>query len=448
MNTTIQTPRGSERTGKKATRPLRLMTSRKFLATLSVLAVGLVVLAITSFKPVIAATAPVLGTVDGFAILGASAVTNTGPTSISRDLGVSPGNAVTGFPPGIVGGTIHAGDAVAAQAQSDALIAYNALAGQPCDTILTDQDLGGLTLTAGVYCYAASAQLTGAVTLDAQGDPNAVFIFQIGSTLTTASASSVLLINGSAACNVFFQVGSSATLGTDTRFIGNIFALASVTLTTRVRVSGRAVALNGAVTLDSNVISVPTCEVPTATPTPTATLTPTATPASTATAVPTVAATAIPTASATSIPTVAPAASATAVPTATVAPAAAPAVVTTAASSPAAAASAAGAQAAAPPEDVSSAAAAAVAAASGAAAAAGAPSAGSPSAASSQTGAPARVVTPPLAGSSSTLRPPATGSAGFAERGATSPAVVWLLSVATVGLALTGRGLVSRRTLR
>ena len=122
-----------------------------------------------------------------FRVLGGAAVTNTGLTIINGDLGVSPGSSITGFPPGIVPGTTHAGDARAAQAQLDNKTAYNLLAGQPCNTNLTGQDLGGLTLIPGVYCFASSAQLTGTLTLDAQGNPNAVFIFQIGSTLTTAS---------------------------------------------------------------------------------------------------------------------------------------------------------------------------------------------------------------------------------------------------------------------
>src|SRR6202049_136682 len=129
-----------------------------------------------------------------FAVLGGSTVTNTAtPTTVNGNLGVSPGSAVTGFPPGIVtGGTIHAADAVAAQAQSDLTTTYVNLANEACNTDLTGQDLGGKTLTPGVYCFSTSAQLTGALTLDAQGNPNAVFIFKIGSTLTTASASSVL----------------------------------------------------------------------------------------------------------------------------------------------------------------------------------------------------------------------------------------------------------------
>jgi hypothetical protein len=202
-----------------------------------------------------------LGTAQSFAVLGGSTVTNTGPSIISGNLGVSPGSAVTGFPPGIViNGTIHAADAVALQAQSDVTTAYNALAGMACNVDLTGQDLGGLTLTPGVYCFSSSAQLTGELTLDAQGNPNALFVFQIGSTLTTASNSSVRLINGARACNVFWQVGSSATLGTATLFAGNILALASITLNTGASiVFGRALARTGAVTLDNNVISIAGC---------------------------------------------------------------------------------------------------------------------------------------------------------------------------------------------
>ncbi|MGI9119049.1 MAG: ice-binding family protein, partial [Acidimicrobiales bacterium] len=180
-----------------------------------------------------AATAPGLGTAGSFAVLAGSTVTNTGSSLISGDLGVSPGTAVTGFPPGqVINGTIHANDAVAIRAQADALLAYNALAAEPCTQDLTGQDLGGLTLTAGVYCFSSSAQLTGTLTLDAQGDPNAVFIFKIGSTLITAPGSTVNLINGADPCNVFFQVGSSATLGTTTTFVGTIVALQSITAQT------------------------------------------------------------------------------------------------------------------------------------------------------------------------------------------------------------------------
>ena len=220
-------------------------------------ALGLLVTAL-SVGTTSAQTAPSLGTVQEFAVLGASTVTNTGSSIVNGNLGLSPGLSVTGFLPGIVNGTISVADAVAAQANNDAITAYNSLASQPCNTILTG-DLGGLTLPPGVYCFASSAQLTGALTLDAQGNPAAVFIFKVGSAITTASNSSVVLINGAALCNVFFQVGTSATLGTGTQFIGSIFALASVTLTTNVNLSGRAVALTGAVTLDANIVTLPTC---------------------------------------------------------------------------------------------------------------------------------------------------------------------------------------------
>jgi hypothetical protein len=179
-------------------------------------------------------TAPTVGTAQSLAVLGASTVTNTGPTVVTGDLGVSPGTAVVGFPPGIVvGGAIHAADALALQAQTDTTTAYNTLAGEACNTTYgVPTDLGGQTLVPGVYCFASSAGLTGALTLNAGGDPNAVFIFKVGSTLITASDASAVLINGTTECNVYWQVGSSATLGTRTHFIGSILALASITMTT------------------------------------------------------------------------------------------------------------------------------------------------------------------------------------------------------------------------
>ena len=218
-------------------------------------------------QAVLAQVAPPLGTSQNFAVLGSSTVTNTGPSVVTGDLGVDPGSAISGFPPGtVVGGTIHAADAVALQAQTDTTTAYNNLAAQSCTSNIST-DLGGLTLVPGVYCFSSSAQLTGALTLDAGGDASAVWIFKIGSTLTTASNSSVVLINGAQQCNVFWQVGSSATVGTGTTFVGNIFALASVTLTTSATLSGRALAQTGAVTMDSNVVSVSACSVPPVPPT-------------------------------------------------------------------------------------------------------------------------------------------------------------------------------------
>jgi uncharacterized repeat protein (TIGR01451 family) len=200
-----------------------------------------------------------LGTATSFAVLAGSTVTNTGPSVINGDLGVYPGTSVTGFPPGIVNGTVHATDAVAQQAQSDLTIAYNDAAGRAPDVNLTGQDLGGLTLTPGVYKFDSSAQLTGTLILDGQGNPDAVFIFQIGSTLTTAPNSSVVLINGAQACHVFYQVGSSATLDTNTTFVGNILALTSITANTSATVDGRLLAQNGAVTLDTNTVTKSTC---------------------------------------------------------------------------------------------------------------------------------------------------------------------------------------------
>ncbi len=189
-----------------------------------------------------------LGTADSFAVLAGSTVTNTGATNVHGNLGVGPGTAITGFPPGIVsGGTIHAADAVAMRAQSDLTTAYNFAAGEASGNVLTGQDLGGLTLTPGVYSFASSAQLTGTLRLNAQGDPNAVFLSQIGSTLTTASGSSVVFTNGGQGDSVFWQVGSSATLGTTTAFEGNILALTSITLNTGANIGcGRALARNGA----------------------------------------------------------------------------------------------------------------------------------------------------------------------------------------------------------
>jgi hypothetical protein len=209
------------------------------------------------------AVAPVLGSAASFVALASSTLTNTGSGVFIGDVGVSPGSEVEGFPTGkVINGTIHRGDAVAAQAQLDANSAYVNLAGQVCNTNLTDLDLGGMTLTPGVYCFDTSAQLTGNLVLDALGNPNAVWVFQTGSTLTTASTSTVKVINGGKALNVFWQVGSSATCGTGTRFIGNILAYASITFDTGASLTGRALALNGAVTLDTTGSPYPITNTP------------------------------------------------------------------------------------------------------------------------------------------------------------------------------------------
>lgn len=241
--------------------------------------------------PAYAADAPVgLGTAGSYAVLGGQTVTNTGPSVLNGDLGLSPLNAITGFPPGQVLGTVHAGDTNAAQAQSDLTTAYNDAAGRPSSAaagVFVSE-----TLLPGVYTAGSAMALNGALTLDGQGNANSVFIFQAGSTLTTASGSSIVLTNGAQACNIFWQVGSSATLGTGTSFKGNIMALTSISVTTGVTIEGRALARNGSVTLDTNVFFRPGCATtPTGTGTGTATATPTETTTVTPTQTTTVAAT-------------------------------------------------------------------------------------------------------------------------------------------------------------
>ena len=214
----------------------------------------------------IAATQPRLGTAGNYAVMGATAITNTGPTVVNGNLAISPGGStsVTGFPPGVVTGEMDAANADAVLAQTDLVTAYNDAAAETTTVNLTGTDLGGRTLTPGTYTFDSSAQLTGTLTLDGQGSTNAVFIFQIGSTLTTASASHVELINGAGGCAVFWQVASSATLGTTTDFQGTVMAMQSITMNTGATIGvggpgngGRALAMNAALTLDSNVITPP-----------------------------------------------------------------------------------------------------------------------------------------------------------------------------------------------
>ena len=248
-------------------------------AAVSLLAVLPVLLLSTGAN---AATAPVgLGTATSFAVLAGTTVTNTGDTVVVGDLGVSPGSAVTGAP--AVSGTTHRADAVAGQAQVDTGGAYVDAAGRTPATSVSG-DLVGRTLTAGVYKATSALGLTGTVTLDAEGDPQAVFIFQAGSTLITGSQSRVAVVNGGQACNVFWQVGSSATLGTGSQLKGTVLALTSITARTAATVEGRLLARNGAVTLDSNTITGPGCSTPgespsaTVVPGPTVSTTPSATP--------------------------------------------------------------------------------------------------------------------------------------------------------------------------
>jgi hypothetical protein len=218
-----------------------------------------------------AAATPVgLGNATPFAILAGSTVTNTGPSTINGDLGVSPGTAVTGFGGGggTVTGTIHAGDTTAANAQTDLTTAYNDAAAQTPATSVGASIGGGQTLLPGVYNSTSSLGVTGSLTLDAGGDPNAVFVFQAGSTLITDPGTTVILTNGAQACNVFWQVGSSATLDTTTTFQGSVLALTSISVNNGATISGRLLARNGAVTLINDTVTVPTCT--TASPSPSA----------------------------------------------------------------------------------------------------------------------------------------------------------------------------------
>jgi hypothetical protein len=242
-------------------------------ATLTAFAIAALVLSMFGdiASAAIVPTVP-LGTSANYAVLGGSTVTNTGNSTLDGSLGLSPGTSITGFPPGVVvpPGTTDTANAAAQQAQSDLTAAYVNAAGRPLDATTT-ADLANLNLRAGVYAGPSKGalSLTGPLTLDGAGDPSSVFIFQTDSTLITGSNSTVTLINGAQECNVFWQVGSSATLGIGSVFVGNILALTSITVNNSVTVHGRALARNGAVTLDNDTFTRPTCattSVPTAPP--------------------------------------------------------------------------------------------------------------------------------------------------------------------------------------
>ncbi|HEY0718253.1 MAG TPA: ice-binding family protein, partial [Streptosporangiaceae bacterium] len=256
-----------------------------WLATCPVAAGAVAVALFIATQSAAAEVAPVgLGTTASYAVLAGTTVTNTGLSVIHGNLGVSPGTAVTGFPPGIVvGGTIHAADANAAGAQSDLTTAYNDAAGRtPTFPVITSGFIGaGQTLAPGVYKAPSSLDVGGALILDGEDNPNAVFIFQAGSTLGTDTGTTISLINGAQACNVFWQVGSSATLNTSTTFQGTILALTSISVLHGDVIFGRTLASNGAVTLDDDTITRPHCTTtPPPTPTPTMT-TPSPTPTQT-----------------------------------------------------------------------------------------------------------------------------------------------------------------------
>lgn len=202
----------------------------------------------------LAATQPRLGTASSFSILAGAGITNTGPSSAAGDVGTFPTPTETGFVTLTIGGTNHAGDAVTQGAKNALVTAYNDTAGQTPTRVLTGVDLGTLApLVPGVYFFSSSAQLTGTLTLSGFG----VYIFQIGSALTTASASTVLMTNNAQACGVYWQIGSSATFGTRSHMEGTVMALTSITMTTSATLNGRALARNGAVTLDTNTITMP-----------------------------------------------------------------------------------------------------------------------------------------------------------------------------------------------
>ncbi len=213
---------------------------------------------------VAAPTAVGLGTAGSFAVLAGTGITNTGPTTITGDIGTFPTASITGVTSLTLSGTNHAGDSVTQGAKTDLVTAYTTAAGEGPTTAIP-ADLVGQTLTPGVYNSAAAIGLSGVLTLDAAGDPNAVWVFQAGSTLITDSGSRVVMLNGAQSCNVYWQVGSSSTLGTNSTFIGTIMALTSISLQTGAKLDGRALARNGAVTLDTNTITRSACS--TSTPT-------------------------------------------------------------------------------------------------------------------------------------------------------------------------------------
>ncbi len=265
------------------TRPIHPRSTGTRLRVACRLAVPVIALSaaalITTSQPANAGIVPTVGlaTAASYSVLAGQTITNTGPSVLDKSAGLAPGSAVVGFPPGTVSapGTIEVANAVSLQAQSDLTAAYLDAAGRPVEFTQTNPDLVGQVLAPGVYAATAKAplSLSGQLTLDGQNNPLAVFIFQTDSTLITGSGSQILLINGASECNVFWQVGSSATLGTGSTFVSNILALTSIAAQTGANIQGRTLARNGEVTLDTNVFTSTACALGPA-PAPTTTTIP------------------------------------------------------------------------------------------------------------------------------------------------------------------------------
>jgi len=274
-------------------------------------------LTIFLFPPTSSAVTPTIrpGSTTTFGVLAATTITNTGPTVISGtaggDVGLFPGSSFTGSTTVTMSGVQHIADAVANTAQTDLVTAFNDISA-PTPVVLATPELASKTVTPGTYSASGGTFAnSGSLVLDAQGDPNAVFIFQAASTLITSAGSTMSLLNGAQACNVYWKVGSSATLGTNSTFIGKIMALTSITANSGASIQGQLLARTGAVNLNANTITNSSCVTPTPTPTPTVTATPTPTPTPTPTVTATPTPTPTPTVTATPTPTVVPVAMAT-----------------------------------------------------------------------------------------------------------------------------------------
>ncbi len=242
---------------------MKYFSKKKF----AVLLLSLLLAAVMALPAISIAAQPAvnLGSTSSYAVLAGSTITNTGSTTISGDaggdVGLSPGTSFTGQSTATISGSIHLADAAAVLAKADLVAAYNDAESRTPVTRISSE-LGGTKLVPGTYDSAdGTFQITGTLTLDAQGDPDGVFVFKTASTLVTASNSNVNLINSARYCRIFWKVGSSATLGVNSHFVGHLFALASITANTGATLQGQLLARNGAVTLDGNTITNGNCAV-------------------------------------------------------------------------------------------------------------------------------------------------------------------------------------------